>query len=616
MVKLRITYFNLIFAFVLSLSSCKTHAQNKSTDVRTINGKKYYIHKVEKGQSLYAIAKVYNMDVNSILAENDEAIDGIKQGQELKIPVESLLAKPTTSIDTNKYVYYKVQKGETIYAITKKYAIDEKKLQTYNPTLSNGLKEGDLIIVGEKKKPTVGITPSKTDPSTEPSVYIVQQGETLYGLSKKFNVTTDDLLRWNPDLKDGIKQGQVLKFFPGNGSSVSSTTPSVALTNNTSTTTTAKDTLIFNKPKKSTYEIGLFLPFKLAETDLINVDELARAKASFPATQALAIDFYEGFKKAVDSLSAKDFEVNINLYDMEDRDSLKIETICKSNDFKKLDAIFGPLYLSGFKIVSNYARASNIPIVSPVIQQNKILYNNPISSKVTPSLYTMIESLADYCSDSLMSSSNIIIVNTTSKDLQYIKTFKKRYNDNLFKYGKTLKDSIKEVKGLAEIKNAYVGGKKNVVVMLTNNPIYLQDILTQLYIFAEKKEIVLMGFEGVSNIDNLDQEYLNRLQFHFPSSNHIDYNEPGIRHLTKNYQELNFSDPSDYYFEGFDIGLYYLSNLKLQGASFFLNLDKYNWDGFSTGFKFYRPDIETGFENRATTIYKYSNYKLHKIGWK
>src|ERR1700741_4732985 len=133
MSKLRISYINFIIAFVLSLSSCKTHAQNKSTDIRTINGKKYYIHKVEKGQSLYAIAKIYNMDVNSILAENDEAIDGINSGQELKIPAESLLNKPTTVIDTNKYQYHKVQKGETVYAITKKYAIDEKKLKDYNP---------------------------------------------------------------------------------------------------------------------------------------------------------------------------------------------------------------------------------------------------------------------------------------------------------------------------------------------------------------------------------------------------------------------------------------------------------------------------------------------------
>ena len=76
------------------------------------------------------------------------------------------------------------------------------------------------------------------------------------------------------------------------------------------------------------------------------------------------------------------------------------------------------------------------------------------------------------------------------------------------------------------------------------------------------------------------------------------------------------ADPSEKYFEGYDIAYYYLSHLKSEGPDFFLNLDKYYWNGVSTDFKFYRPDTETGFENKASTIYKYSNYQLHKIGWK
>lgn len=617
MIKLKITYINFILAFVLSLSSCVTHAQVKSTDIKTINGKKYYIHKVEKGQSLYAIAKTYNMDVNAILAENDEAIDGLKNGQELKIPFESALTKPVTAIDTNKYIYHRVLKGETIYSITKKYGIDEKKLASYNPILSNGLKEGEFVIVGEKKKP-ISTRPVQTaTASVNPNIplnyttYIVQQGETMYGLTKKFNVTQDDILKWNPEAKDGIKQGQVLKIAVSSNQSVVTSTTIV-----TNVINTIKDTIPFNSVKKQKYEIGLFLPFKFLESEGINVDELARAKASFPATQSLALDFYFGFKTAVDSLLSNDFDVKINLYDMEDRDSAKTETICKSQEFKKLDAIFGPLYLSGFKIVSNYAKENGIPVVSPVIQQNKILYQNKLVSKVSPSVYSMIEELSLYCSDSLMATSNIMIVNPTAKDLAYIKSFKSEYNANLSKHGKTLKDSIITVKGIAGVKAAFVPNKKNVVVLLTNNQVYLQDFITQLYSFSDKKDIVLMGFSSVSNIDNLDQAYLNKLAFHFADATHLDYSQPLTVQLAKHYQEFYFSNPSDYYFQGYDIAMYYLSNLKTQGSGLFLNLDKTPWQGVSTYFKFFRPDAETGFENRGISIYKYSDYKLQKLGWK
>ncbi|MCZ8285599.1 MAG: LysM peptidoglycan-binding domain-containing protein, partial [Bacteroidia bacterium] len=193
MIKLKATYVVFFLAGVFCLLPSFVMAQTKSTDIRTINGKKYYMHKVEKGQSLYAIAKIYNMDVNSILAENDDAIDGLKPGQDLKVPVESLMQKP--AIDTNRYVYHRVKKGETVYAITKKYAIDEKKLATWNPNVSAGLKEGDFVIVGEKKKSIPSLTKVVV---RDTLFYTVAAGETAYGLTRRFNVTQEEFYRWNP----------------------------------------------------------------------------------------------------------------------------------------------------------------------------------------------------------------------------------------------------------------------------------------------------------------------------------------------------------------------------------------------------------------------------------
>lgn len=613
--KIKITYHKHILSFILCLVSFVTLAQTKSTDIKTINGKKYYIHKVEKGQSLYAIAKTYNMDVNSILAENDEAIDGLNAGQELKIPFESLMKTTTVAIDTNKYMYHKIQKGETVYAITKKYNIDDKIINTLNPSISKGIKEGEYLIVGEKKK-IVSNSVTTVTVLGDTILYTVNQGETLYGLTVKFNVLQSQIIASNPLAKDGIKQGQLLKIPQKKSVTTINVVKIQVVTTSLNTfSSTNNDTIVFNKPKKTSYNIGLLLPFKLAELELINVDELARAKASFPATQALAMDFYTGFKKAVDSLSSKDFDVSLSLFDIDEKDSLKIEALCKSYDFKKLDAVFGPLYSTEFKLVSSRAKSLSIPVVSPLTQQNKILYNNALVSKINPSQYTLIEGLADYCSDSLMSSSNIMIVNTVPKDLPYLKSFKAEYNDNLILKGKTLKDTIKVVKGIAGVKAAYVEGKKNVVVVLTNNHVYLQDFITQLASFSEKKDIMLVGFNSVTSIDNLDQGYLNKLQFHFATANHVDYENPATRQLARQYQDVFSTDPSDYYFQGFDIATYYLSNLKNQGPAFFLNLDKLPGKGLSTDFKFYRPDTYTGFENQALSIYKYLDFKLVKTGW-
>ncbi len=610
--KVTLTYITLFFCF----ASFILNAQIKSTVVKNIDGKKYYIHKVEKGQSLYAISKIYEIDINSILALNDEAIDGLKNGQELKIPFESLISHQAPVIDTNKYVYHKIQKGETIFSITKKFSIDEKKIKNLNPSISNGLKEGDYIIVSEKQK--------KTDLKTiifpandNDQFYTVSPSETIYGIAAKLKVSQDDLLLWNPELKDGLKQGQVLRIISSkknNNPSISTITSSITTT---SLTLISKDSIAYiHKVKKSVYHVGLLLPFKLDENETIIIDDLIKNKSTFPVTQSLALDFYYGFKLAIDSLISKDFDITIHLFDIDENDSLKAETICATSEFKNLDILFGPLYADVFKQVSGYAKKINIPIISPLTQQNKILYNNFFVSKVNPSQYTLIESLADYTVDSLSKNSNIIIVNSTQKDQPYIKSFKSRYNSKIGKYSDFKKDTLQEVKGILGVKNAYKSDKKNVVILLTNNQVYLQDFITQLYVFSDNKNITLMGFNSVANIDNLDQDYLNKLQFHFATQNHLNYQDSSVIKLVKQYQSVYTTDPSDFYFQGYDIANYYLSNLKTNGPEFFYKLEKYNAEGNLIGFKFYRPDNETGFENRAVYIYKYSNYQLQKIGWK
>jgi len=603
--------FTMLVAFCLS--SIITYAQTKSTDIKTINGKKYYLHIVEKGQSLYAIAKTYSIDINSVLAENDDAIDGLKNGQTLKIPIESLLPKQISTIDTNKYAYHKVIKGETLYAIAHYYGIDEKTIKGFNSSLVYGLKEGEQIIIAEKKNNKLSNSTETFKFNDHPivSTYTVLPGETLYSISKKINVSTEAITKWNPEAKDAIKVGQVLSIGKIKSEVVSSTKP-LLLGNEIVTT----DTIRFNKNKKTVYQIGLFLPFKLEESEAITIEDLVRSKGSFPNAQNVSLDFYFGFKKAVDSLISKDFDVSISLFDIQENDSAKVEAISKTSEFKKLDIIVGPLYASVFKQISIKAKSLQIPCISPLTQQSKILFNNTLVSKVNPSQYTIIESLADFCLDSLRLNSKISIVSATQKDAPYVKAFKKRYNDGILKINKSSKDSITELKGLSAVKNAIMIGKNNVVVLLTNNPVYLQDFITQLAVFSHKKDIIVLGFESITSIDNLDQSYLNDLNFHFATANHIDYTDKNTIELTKQYQQFYFSDPSESYFEGFDIGMYYLSHLKMKGFEMFTNLDQLPYLGVASGFKFSRPDISSGYENRAISIYKYSNFKLKKLGWK
>ncbi len=540
MFKDKISYLRIALSFIFILSSFTSFSQEKSKIIQTINGKKYFIHKVDKSQSLYAIAKLYNCDINILLAENDEAIDGLKNGQELKIPVNpGAITKPVPVYDSVRYVYHRVAKKETVFSICKLYNITEKKLWELNPEVFSAIKPGQMLIVAEKQKPIV------------------------------VNV---------------IPKDSVVKI---------------------------------SKPKKTKYNVALFLPFKLSELDLIDVSSLVQNKAAFPQMQSLSVDFYLGFKKAIDSLSAKDFEINLLLFDSDDKDSLNLETTCKTTEFKSLDLIFGPLYASGFKIVSSNAKTLNIPVISPFTQQNKILFKNNYASKVSPSQFTMLESLADYCIDSLRNNARFFIINDGApKDAQYIKAFKQRFNQHLKELNLPTKDSVFEVKGLAGFKINYTPSIKNVVILLTNNPVFLSDFITQLSVYKDKKDIMLAGWQNVVTFENIDHEYLNELSYTFPSQNNLTALD-SYTLLIKDYQQQMSSDPGDYYyFQGFDIAQYYLQNLKNIGPDFVIALDKLPFDGNYTRFKFYRPDEFTGFENKGVYIFKYNNYQLQNTLWR
>lgn len=561
-----------LLSLLLILSSYVSFAQIKSTNIQTIDGKKYYVHKIEKSQSLYAISKTYNVSLEDIYKINPELkTQGAKVDQEIKIPVSVSPPTPATStlasvtstvvIDTTKFITYKVAKSETVYGITRRFNISEKQLANYNPGITPALREGQIIVVGEKTKKRNSTKEKESKPAT-----VVKESKL-----SNFNLVDSSL------------------FKP------------------------------VSKPKKEKYNVALILPFRLEQTLAMDVNELAKTNSNFPVVPALAIDFYLGFKRAVDSLLAKDFEVNITLYESDDKDSLKLEQIVKDPKFKELDIIFGPLYASGFKTVSKRAKELNIPIVSPITQQNKILYNNIYISKTNPSQFTLLESLADYCIDSLVGTNNNIVLMLLSekdkKELAFVQAFKKYYNEKQKALGKGIKDTVTLAKGMSALKSAFKSGVKNIVVTLSSNQVYLADFTTQLSMAGDKKDVTLCGWESLTETENIDQEYLNQLNYVFPHQFNIT-NLAAYSNITKSYQEQQQAQPGEYFYVGFDIGFYYLMNLKTNGPDFVYNLNNLPFESNYMRFKYARPDFTTGFDNRGAYIFKYSEYHLQKTGWK
>ena len=99
----------------------------------------YYI--VKKGDSLYNIAKKYNTSVNDLKTLNNLSTNNLSIGQVLKLP------KNTSTTDSIKNISYTVQKGDSLYSIAKKYNTTVDSLKKLNNLNSNLLQIGQILKI-------------------------------------------------------------------------------------------------------------------------------------------------------------------------------------------------------------------------------------------------------------------------------------------------------------------------------------------------------------------------------------------------------------------------------------------------------------------------------------
>lgn len=206
----------LLIIFLSNILVLNAQQISISNEIIEENGTKFYVHTIEKGQTIYSIAKTYKVDVDEIYKYNEWAKDKIKPGEKLKIPY------PKSDITKNKIlydtIYHVVKPKETLYSISKQYNVDIEDLRYWNrEILSSGvLRINDSIIVGIKERKADEvlsiINNQKTEIDSSISIikYEVKEGETLYFIAKQFNTSTDSIVKWNNLPSYFVKSGQQL----------------------------------------------------------------------------------------------------------------------------------------------------------------------------------------------------------------------------------------------------------------------------------------------------------------------------------------------------------------------------------------------------------------------
>lgn len=153
------------------------------------------IYVVKKGDTLYSISKKLNISIDTLKALNKLNTNEIYVGQQLILSNDK---------NTEEYDVYTVKKGDSLWSISQKYNISVKELIELN-----NLNNLTLQINQKLKVPkTIIIEPEEND--TE--IYIVEKNDTLWSISRKFNISVNELKELNNLTSNLLSIGQELKI--------------------------------------------------------------------------------------------------------------------------------------------------------------------------------------------------------------------------------------------------------------------------------------------------------------------------------------------------------------------------------------------------------------------
>ena len=145
----------------------------------------YYV--VKSGDTLWSIARKYNLSVNELKALNNLSNNVLSVGQRLIVGKES----------SNDYV---VSAGDTLWAIARKFNVSVDDIKALNNLSSNNLSI-DM---------TLKIPLYSNKQNEETNVYVVKSGDSLWSIARMFNSTVDEIKSLNGLKSNVLRIGQRL----------------------------------------------------------------------------------------------------------------------------------------------------------------------------------------------------------------------------------------------------------------------------------------------------------------------------------------------------------------------------------------------------------------------
>lgn len=564
--------------------------------------------------------------------------------------------------NNKKHIVHTAQTGNTLWGLQSTYKVPVDSIISANPSLKNGIQEGVNYLI------PIGVAEGEYPAGTQVLEHYILKGETQFSLTKKFLVSTDDLVKFNSSLSSDLKVGQLVRIPVKKNEDGSVLVNEIQLQTGSleNKTNASKSTIVFSDsliqytvlPGETLYTISkrfmvpvadliktnnlpnnkikpndtLKIPLKKevikpveirqieAISDIPKIDEtlLFKKKEKYEIAVLLPFDLDSKGKNSLKTV-ATEFYMGIELA----VDSLKnlgynatvtiidfpvdssaIVLELRKAIYKTVDLIFGPLLPQNVDIVSSWCKKNNVRMVCPSAVNTKVLNANPYVYAAVSSDITQQRILARYALREY-SDYQIVLVNSGyAKDKDIYDAFRNRFLELAKSYGS---QKLIEVK-LADFTTFIRKNGNTLLVIPTRDKTLATKFMNQLYKANGKSTtstVAVFGTKEWANFDEISAYLKNKYTVQWATSTDLNYSLPETMHVLKLYRAKYKADMNKVAVQGFDVFLYFSQFLLWNETTENLVANEFNMKSFVAG---------SGFENSTCFVVKHENYQILRVG--
>ncbi len=560
--KSALLYISLVIGIInISATTGKGYIQNHSPSIEIESPQAdYKVHSVKKGETIFSIAKKYDITVEDIYALNKWAERGIRTGDKLKIPKDKKSAKKedkkqTAVVGTKMdkpvagYKSHVIEPKQTLYSLGLIYNVSTEDILRANPGLNeSNFQTGKTINIPVYTENLPNAPAQGAKPATSGNIHTsatpafiehkVQKGETIYGISKAYNISEAELEAANPSLAaNGLKTDATI-LIPKKGVAQHQ----VPLTNQPTPA----------MKKGETMKIGILLPFS-EKNGSISQDKL--------------VEYYNGFLLGVKDLKEKGYDAEIYTFDAgPEKDTKKLKSLLETVEFESLHLVIGGVSPQQISVLSDFSRRTGIKYVIPFGTKRENIKANVFQMTTSHSfLYPKISSVFK----NKFKDHNIVFLSEPGSDnskQSFVDGLKKELTDA----GISFRAIDSSSDAATEMKSSIGTSKKTVFVPTSSSEASLKRIIALMNTLP-KDNITLFGYPDWQAYP-LQHENLHKYNAYIYSIFFLDEKQAKVAKTMEEYKKwynkrLLNSYPK-YAFLGYDAAIYFMTALNNYGSNF------------------------------------------------